>query len=235
MIDADEGFSELISAIEYFCENERKAAKGRPFDQGAAKELRSTFTRELPDLSQQIPDAPNTVYSRYVIIFAVRGLSSVVFSIIWQDYYGGAVPVSELSSKISYGEKSTRNFVKQFPERVATQLWEEQLAMLPAVLKMTPGTIEQRAKRRLEEHYDLSKTHATVLFEFSRAEKAVGRKAISDRLFISINTLKAHTKRILKQTGSTTMNEATNKARTILQDSFGDEWEAYYSQRGPES
>ncbi len=235
MTDADESFSELISAIANFCEKERKAAKGKPIDQEAAKELRSTFTRELPDLSQQFPNAPNTVYSKYVIIFAVRGLSSDVFSRIWQDYYGGAIPVSELTTKIGYGERSTRNFIKQFPERVATQLWEEQLAMLPAVLQMTPGTIEQRAKRKLEEHYDLSEKQTLVLFEFSRSEKAVGREAICDRLFVSVNTLKTHIKRINKQTGSTNMNEATNKARTILQDSFGEEWEAYYSQRGSES
>jgi len=231
MVNDDEGFSELITAIAHFCERERRSAKGKPVDSEAAVSLRYWIETLLPDLSREFPNAPNTIYARYAISFAVRGLAMDVFDGIWEDYYKRGITVSELSKRVGYSTKSARSYTRKFPEMVATQLWDEQVELTPSVLQIDPGTIEQRAKRKLKEHYGTSPKQTDVLFEFSRSEQNITRRVIAKRLFIELSTLSSHIKRVLKRTDSSTMNQAANKAKTLLEASFGNEWREYYSRK----
>jgi DNA-binding CsgD family transcriptional regulator len=223
MGDANQNLAELTESVRLFCEKERAAARGGIRDKGAVTRVRVLFCQHCPRLCQQFLDAPDVVYARKIIDYAVAGINDPVTSVIWQEYYKNGITLEEMQHKVDYASRTVRRLIGAFSEKVTIQLWEKDLEIADP-LPASPETLEQRAKRILQNTYDLTNRQADILLAHCKWQ-GLGIQELCDKvLFMSENTLKSHKKHILKRMGVSTMNPAVTKARLLLEKELGDEW-----------
>ena len=233
MGDKNEKIQELIDAIQVFCEHERAIVRGGGGDRTAASTLRTSLEACLPTLVKSVRNAPDAVFVKVIISHAVENLPEE-YHAVWEDYFGKGCTQTALAAQVNRATKTVRGYVKNFPLLVADQLWglEYDLSWgtrLAATLP--PVSIEalfERAKKILEQKFDLSPKQAQCLLVFC-LEEQLGRNAIlQDILFISKNTFKTHSKRIIfltTEAKGNRMHKATEKGSDVLQQRLDDNWD----------
>jgi DNA-binding CsgD family transcriptional regulator len=215
---------ELVQGIQLLVDTERSTARGAKRNPFVVAGFRSLFKRLCPRLSKNFPEAPDIIYARKVIDFAVAGLNEQVETVIWQEYYKGGSTLAELEELVNYASRTVRRYIVSFAEKMAVQLWEKEMDLATLPVEVIPAdTLEQRATRKLEDAFNLSPSQAKILLTYCR-HKNIGMKAILELLHISENTLKSHRRHILRAVGAETTNVAVDKALVVLKRELGEDW-----------
>ncbi len=224
MSDQNADLDELVIAVQAVCEKVRATAKGSPPNRATATALRNTFNRVCPRLCQKFQNASDDIYARRIIDFGVAGQNDPVQEKIWQEYYKSGSTLAEIENLINYASRTARRLIGVFAYRVAVQLLEKELEITDPIQGHTE-TVDQRARRTLQDAFDLSNKQAEILFAFCRHPELSQGEICGRILFIAENTLKVHKRRILHQMGCRSMNEAVNKALKVLRETLGNDWD----------
>ena len=226
MAGNNDDFQELAQAIQIFCGKERSACTGNPLDHAAASELRIVFTRVLFGLSAKFPDAPNVVYARGIVIFAIDSLDHRVNTVLWQKYFSRGLTLEEIADELNYSPRTVRRFINTFPEQVARQLWECGYE-IPPPPPLSLTTLHHRARMILEDEFDLTETQAKTLLAFCYSRSlGLSRGEISKKVLNrSLNTIKAHFKHIMQRLRVKKTSEAVDKALDVLKRHFGNDFD----------
>lgn len=232
MGDKNEKIQELVDAIQDFCEHERSTVKGDSGNRAASSTLRTSLETCLPELVQDFDDAPDAVYVTAIISYAVENLPEE-YHAVWEDYFLGGCAQATLAAQVHRAVSTVRGYVKNFSLLVAEQLWklEYALARSKRPTALPPVSIDalfERAKKVLEQEFDLSPKQAQCLLVFC-LENQLGRNVIlQEILFISKNTFKTHSKRIIiltTEVKGNRMHKAVEQGLDVLQQRLGDNWD----------
>lgn len=207
---------ELRRSIDDYCSWLRRRWRGAE-GYALAQNLRMTVRRFLPGITKCVEQsAPDLIFANSLLEFAVKGLALDHVSLIWQRYFLEGTTVAEVAEETGYSTRSVNRWVKGFPERIARQLWEKNQEIVEPRPPVRPGTSHQARVRFLQEVFFLSERQAEVLLVYCRPGKEKGRNAIADELFITQNTLKSHTRKIIRKMGAKNMNHAAAIAKEAL-------------------
>jgi hypothetical protein len=224
----NEDYKELVQSTQDFCSKERSAATGSPFDHAVAAQLRTVFERVLPELAPNLANAPDPVYARTVIKFAVHGLKHEVITVLWEEYYTHGIPLEDVAAQVNYTPRTVRRFIASFPERIVRQLWEIQID-ISAPPPIPIQTLHQRAKRILEDEFDLTYIQDGTLLAFcyGRYLHLSWREVTEGILCRSVNTTKTHFRRFQRNFEVSSRKKVIDKALDTLVRRLGDEWDEY--------
>ncbi len=219
---ANVALKELTDSINRFCAEEHSVANGAARQYETAAQAKESIRANLPHIVAAAPSAPDVNFVRYVINYAVKGLTDRSSSVIWDYYFKGGTTMEDISNRLDVSMSTVRRNIDGFPQKVAVQLWDKELEISTPHIESSE-TLEHRAEKTLEKAFALTPKQAEVLLAFCRWQD-LGRRKILELLFIEDNTIKVHIKHINKAMGTGSVNEAVKKAEPELCRALGDDW-----------
>lgn len=211
----DEFLSNFPDLIQYLYKEKQKSGSLLTRNNRARfPEVISYFEQFCPTLAKRFSHIPSVLYPMKIIEFALEGLGDPLLSILWQHTNDVStddstdVSISSeypISTVRKYSRSTVRKYSRSFGIRITTHLIEKNLELegIDITPKANPLTLNQY----LRQTFGLSDGEIKVLLAYSESENK-GRKVIADELVLSPNTIKTHTRSIMKKMKTKTINDA---------------------------
>jgi DNA-binding CsgD family transcriptional regulator len=161
-----------------------------------AKEFVQLLNMVCPELAKRFPKLVAVMLEFEVIDFAIKGLNDPILTALWKN-----------QEPEGYTPYTIQKYSQSFGIRIASHLWKKnaELENIDLKPKANPLTLEEYLRQK----FNLSQSEIKVLVAFCQSENR-GRRQIAKDLVLTENTIKTHSRNILRKMKVKTINEAVD-------------------------